>query len=46
MVEIEKPIGALALRASFVALPTIDQNDSAVVLCYRSYFPASAADVY
>jgi hypothetical protein len=45
-VEIAQPIGALALRASFVALPTVDDNDSAVVLCYRSYFPAAMADVY
>lgn len=46
LVEIEKPIGALALRASFAALPTVDDNDGAVVLCYRSYFPASGAAVY
>jgi hypothetical protein len=45
-VEIEKPIGMLALRASFTALPTVDDNDGAVVLCYRSYFPASGAAVY
>jgi len=44
--EIAKPIGALALRASFTALPTVDDNDNAVVLCYRSYFPASMASVY
>jgi len=46
LTEIQKPIGGLALQASFTALPTIDQNDGAVVLCYRSYFPASGADVY
>jgi hypothetical protein len=46
LVEIHKPIGALALQASFAALPTVDTNDGAVVLCYRSYFPASAAAVY
>lgn len=46
LIEIQKPIGGLALQASFTALPTIDQNDGAVVLCYRSYFPADAADVY
>jgi hypothetical protein len=46
LVEIEKPIAALALRASFTALPTVDDNDGAVVLCYRSYFPASGAAVY
>jgi hypothetical protein len=46
LVEIQKPIGGLALQASFTALPTVDQNDGAVVLCYRSYFPASGADVY
>jgi hypothetical protein len=45
-VDIEKPIGVLALRASFAALPTVDDNDGAVVLCYRSYFPADGAAVY
>jgi hypothetical protein len=46
LIEIQKPIGELALRACFAALPTIDSNDGAVVLSYRSYFPASAAVVY
>jgi len=46
LVQIQKPIGEMALQASFTALPTIDGNDSAVVLCYRSYFPASGAGVY
>ncbi len=46
VIEIQKPIGELALQASFVALPTVDTNDGAVVLCYRSYFPASGAAVY
>jgi hypothetical protein len=46
LVTIQKPIGELALQASFVALPTLDGNDGAVVLCYRSYFPASGAAVY
>jgi len=46
LVTIQKPIGELALQASFVALPTLDSNDGAVVLCYRSYFPASGAAVY
>jgi hypothetical protein len=46
VVEIAKPIGELALRGSFLALPTVDGNDGAVVLCYRSYFPASGAPVY
>ncbi len=45
-VDIEKPIGMLALRAAFAALPTVDDNDGAVVLCYRSYFPAHGAAVY
>ncbi len=44
--EIAKPIGMLGLRVSFTALPTKDDNDGAVVLCYRSYFPASGAGVY
>ena len=46
LVTIQKPIGELVLQASFVALPTLDGNDGAVVLCYRSYFPASGAAVY
>lgn len=46
VVEIQKPIGEMALAASFAALPTVDGNDGATVLCYRSYFPAAAAAVY
>jgi hypothetical protein len=46
VVEIQKPIGELSLPASFVALPTVDDNDGALVLCYRSYFPARGAAVY
>ncbi len=46
LVEIQKPIGELALKASFTALPTLDGNDGAAVLCYRSYFPAGGADIY
>ena len=46
LVQIQKPIGELALQAAFTALPTIDGNDAAVVLCYRSYFPANGSDVY
>jgi hypothetical protein len=46
LVEIHKPLGQLALQASFAALPTVDSNDSALVLCYRSYFPAGGAAAY
>ncbi|MGB0050515.1 MAG: hypothetical protein WBP70_23930 [Terriglobales bacterium] len=46
LVLIQKPIGELALQASFTALPSVDINDGAVVLCYRSYFPGSGAPVY
>jgi len=46
LIEIQKPIGELALVASFTALPTLDGNDGASVLCYRSYFPANGAAVY
>lgn len=46
LVQIQKPIGEMSLQAAFTALPTVDGNDAAVVLSYRSYFPASAADVY
>ncbi len=35
-----------ALRASFLALPHTDINDSEQVLCYRSYFPAANAALY
>lgn len=46
LVPIRKPMAELALQASFAALPTLDGSDGAIVLCYRSYFPASAAAVY
>ena len=46
LIEIQKPVGLVALRASFTALSTVDGNDGAVVLCYRSYFPVSTAPVY
>jgi hypothetical protein len=46
LVEIQKPIGEMALQAAFTALPTIDGNDGAVVVCYRSYFPAIGAEIY
>lgn len=45
-VEIAKPVSALALRASFLALSNTDTNDGATVVCYRSYFPAVMAPVY
>jgi hypothetical protein len=43
---IEKPLSAISLRASFLALPYIDTNDGQSVLCYRSYFPAAMAATY
>jgi hypothetical protein len=46
LIEIKKPLGELALQASFAALPTVDGNDGASVLSYRSYFPANTAAVY
>ena len=46
LIQIQKPMAELALQASFAALPTLDGNDGAIVLCYRSYFPARAAAVY
>jgi hypothetical protein len=46
LVTLEKPIGEMALQAAFAALPTVDGNDAATVLCYRSYFPAAGAAVY
>lgn len=44
--EISKPMSALALHASFLALPFVDTNDGQTVLCYRSYFPAAMAGMY
>ena len=44
--EIAKPIAALALHATFIALPFTDENDGQLALCYRSYFPAAMAALY
>lgn len=46
LAKIEKPLSAISLRASFLALPFIDTNDGQAVLCYRSYFPAGMAAAY
>jgi hypothetical protein len=46
MAEIAKPVTAMSLRASFLALAYVDPNDGQTVLCYRSYFPAGMAAVY
>ena len=46
MAEIARPLAALSLRASFLALPHSDPNDGQTVLCYRSYFPAAMAGAY
>jgi len=46
LVDVAKPLAAISLKASFVALPFTDTNDGQTVLCYRSYFPASAAAAY
>lgn len=46
LAEIAKPVSALALHASFLALPFVDTNDGQTVLCYRSYFPALMARMY
>ncbi|MGA1987643.1 MAG: hypothetical protein ABSG72_15360, partial [Candidatus Sulfotelmatobacter sp.] len=43
---IQRPMSAVSLRASFLALPYVDTNDGQTVLCYRSYFPAAQAAVY
>jgi hypothetical protein len=45
-VEVAKPIASLALRAAFLAMPHVDENDGQTVVCYRSYFPAAMAAVY
>jgi hypothetical protein len=44
--EIAKPLSAISLRASFLALTSADLNDGQMVLCYRSYFPAGMAAAY
>jgi hypothetical protein len=43
---IAKPLSAISLRASFIALPYTDTNDGQSVLCFRSYFPAGMASAY
>jgi len=43
---IQRPMSAISLRASFLALPYTDTNDGQTVLCYRSYFPAAQAAAY
>lgn len=43
---IQKPLAAISLRGSFLALPFTDGNDGQTILCYRSYFPAAMAGVY
>jgi hypothetical protein len=43
---IEKPLAAISLCASFLALPYTDTNDGQTVLCFRSYFPAGMAAAY
>lgn len=44
--DIAKPLAALALHASFLALPSRDENDGQTVVCYRSYFPAALAAAF
>lgn len=39
-------LDAIALAASFAALPSTDVHDGQPILCYRSYFPAAAAALY
>jgi len=46
LLDVAKPLSAISLRASFIALPFTDVNDGQTVLCYRSYFPAGAAAAY
>jgi hypothetical protein len=45
-ITISQPFHSLALHACFVALPYRDQADGENIICYRSYFPATAAAVY
>lgn len=46
LTALAKPLSAISLRASFLALPFVDTNDGQTVLCYRSYFPARMAAMY
>lgn len=46
VVDIAKPISALALHAAFLAMPHPDENDGHTALCYRSYFPPPMAALY
>jgi len=46
LTALAKPLSAISLRASFLALPFVDTNDGQTVLCYRSYFPAGMAGMY
>lgn len=43
---VASPLAAIALHASFVALPYTDRDDAETVLCYRTYFPAPGAAIY
>jgi hypothetical protein len=42
---VEGPLFSNRLHAKLRALPSVDPNDGATVLCYRSYFPALNAKV-
>lgn len=44
--DIVRPISAISLHASFVAMPSADFNDGQMVSCYRSYFPAAMSAAY
>lgn len=44
--SVTPPLAGYSLKASFLALPHTDINDSEQVLCYRSYFPDSGAALY
>jgi hypothetical protein len=43
---LQAPLSSLGMHASFAALPYTDNNDTATVLCYRSYFPAEMSAAY
>ena len=44
--EVGGGIAGYGLHATFAALPYQDSSDGEAALCYRSYFPASAAALY
>ena len=45
-IEVAAGVASYGLHANFAALPYQDSSDGETALCYRSYFPATAAALY